>query len=59
MNKLGNSISSISTSINSKMKILCDKLLKEGVIKSEKVYQAMLQVDRGEFTDSFSAYDDR
>ncbi len=52
MNKLGNTF-------NSKMKSLCDKLIKEGFIVSEKVYQSLLQVDRGEFTDSLSAYEDR
>ena len=44
---------------NEKMKLLVDNLLKQGIIKSEKVYNAMLQVDRGDFIDPSVAYMDR
>ena len=44
--------------INHKMEILLKKLKNEGIIQSQIVYNAMSQVDRGEFSDSKSCYDD-
>ncbi len=39
------------------MKKLLDKLKSEKVIKSDLVYNAMLKVDRGDFTNSYPYYD--
>ncbi len=44
--------------VNQKMKSLVDNLKAEGVIKSEQVYNAMLQTDRGDYCPSYSAYYD-
>jgi hypothetical protein len=41
-----------------KMEQLLNKLCKSGYIRSEQVYKAMLQVDRGDFINSDYAYDD-
>jgi protein-L-isoaspartate O-methyltransferase len=41
------------------MELLLNKLKENKVIESDIVYNAMLQVDRGEFTDSPDAYRDR
>ncbi len=41
------------------MKGLLNKLYQEGVIKSEKVFNALLQTDRGDFTNPTNAYLDR
>ena len=41
------------------MKNLIDKLVKDGIIRSDKVYKAMMQVDRGDFIDIRYAYQDR
>ena len=37
---------------------LLNKLIKNEVITSEKVYNAIAEVDRGNFIDSYYAYDD-
>ena len=47
-----------STTISNKMKTLVDHLKSERVIKSNEVYEAMLEVDRGDFVDSKYAYYD-
>ena len=39
------------------MKKLLDQLKLEEVIKSDLVYNSMIQVDRGDFTDSFPYFD--
>jgi hypothetical protein len=41
-----------------KMLELLKKLIKNEVITSEKVYNAIAKVDRGDFIDSYYAYDD-
>lgn len=41
------------------MKILLDLLVKNSYIKTNKVYNSMLDVDRGDFTDSEYAYYDQ
>jgi hypothetical protein len=40
------------------MESLLKKLISRGYLKSESVYKAMLQVDRGDFTSPAWAYDD-
>jgi hypothetical protein len=44
---------------NKCMKELLDGLVKKSIIKSEKVYNAMIQVDRADFIDKRIAYEDR
>jgi hypothetical protein len=45
-------------SLNKKMEPLLSSLSMKGYIKSDIVYNSMLQVDRGDFTESKYAYDD-
>jgi protein-L-isoaspartate O-methyltransferase len=41
------------------LSVLVNKLLQQGVVKSQEVFDAMMNVDRGEFCDSVSyAYTD-
>jgi hypothetical protein len=42
---------------STEMESLLNKLLRDGVIKNEDVFKAMLQVDRADFT-KYSAYED-
>ena len=44
--------------LNSAMQRLLNKLRSQGVIQSEKVYEAMSQVDRGDFSESKHCYED-
>ena len=41
-----------------KMESLLNSLKHKGVILSQQVYNAMLEVDRGDFSNSSSCYDD-
>lgn len=47
-----------SSTVNKKMANLIKKQIQYGNITSEKVCKAMLQTDRGDFTDSSLAYID-
>jgi hypothetical protein len=40
------------------MEVLLKKLINDNIIKSKSVYEAMSQVDRGDFTNTYGAYDD-
>lgn len=42
---------------NNSMKLLLDHLIQNRVITRKRVYDAMLQVDRGDFTDSYPYVD--
>lgn len=44
---------------NNSMKSLLDKLIIKDVIKSDKVYNALLKVDRADFINPLYAYQDR
>lgn len=43
---------------NSEMLNLLNKLKSQGIIKSSQVYDAMKEVDRGDFSDSKHCYED-
>jgi protein-L-isoaspartate O-methyltransferase len=43
---------------NANMENLLKRLIQGGVIQTNQVYEAMSQVDRGDFTDSAYAYVD-
>jgi hypothetical protein len=47
-----------SKTLKNKMLPLLNKLLTNQVITSDIVYKAMSEVDRGDFTDSYYAYED-
>ena len=49
---------SLSTCTNFKMEKLIKYLRTKGVIKSQEVYDAMMQVDRGDFSNSTYCYED-
>ena len=52
-----NKFISLSSPKRKNMERLLKSLMNEGVIKSSRVYNAMLQVDRGEFVEHDPYYD--